>query len=86
MLTHHVSPLHYTSLLCLPGLFDLISQSGMRKVWNTGLGLANHSLSDRRWGVIIEQPMRHLLSQIFQQHVNSATRINSSLTYVRILG
>ena len=39
----------------------------------SALGLASHSLSDRRWGVIIGQPMRHLLSQMFQQQINSAT-------------
>ena len=53
---------------------------------NTVLVLANHSLSDHRWGVIIEQPMRHLMSQMFQQQINSAPRINSSTTYVRMLG
>ena len=40
---------------------------------NTVLDLASHSLSDRRWGVNIGQPMRHLLNQIFQQQINSAT-------------
>ena len=44
------------------------------------------SLSDRRWGVIIGQPMRNMLSQMFQQHINSSMRINSSITYVRMLG
>ena len=30
--------------------------------------------------------MRHLLSQIFQQHINSATKINSHLADVTMLG
>ena len=53
---------------------------------NRVLDLAGRSLSDHRWGVIIGQPMRHLLSEMFQQQINSATRINSSTTYVRKLG
>ena len=53
---------------------------------NRVLDLASHSLSDCRWGVSIGQPMRHLLSQIFQQHINSAMRINSHTTYVTELG
>ena len=53
---------------------------------NGVLVLASHSLSDRRWSISIGQPMRHLLSKMFQQHINSATRINSSTTDVRILG
>ena len=40
---------------------------------NTVLGRPNLSWSDRRWSFIIGQPMRHLLSQTFQQHINSAT-------------
>ena len=43
---------------------------------NTVLGRPNHSWSDHRWSVIIEQPIRHLLSQMFQQQVNRATKIN----------
>ena len=53
---------------------------------NRVLDLASHSLSDRRWGVIIAQPMRHLLSQMFQQHINSATQTNSHSTDVTMLG
>ena len=62
----------------------LISRGGLRPrhyghvPWALGLenrvlDLASHSLSDRRWGVSIGQLMRHLLSQMFQQHINSAT-------------
>ena len=53
---------------------------------NTVLGRPNHSWSDRRWGVIIEQPIGHLLSQMFQQQINSAMRINSHSTDVTMLG
>ena len=53
---------------------------------NTVLGHPNLSWSDRRWSFIIGQPMRHLLSQMFQQHIYSATRINSHLTDVTMLG
>ena len=49
---------------------------------NTILGLGNHSWSDRRWSVIIDQPTRHLLSQMFQQQIDSAKRINSHSTDV----
>ena len=44
---------------------------------NRVLDRASHSWSDRRWGVIIDQPIRHLLNQMFQQQINRATRINS---------
>ena len=51
-----------------------------QKIGGGFIGLENivllhpsYSLSDPRWGVIIGQPMRHLLSQMFQQHINSAT-------------
>ena len=53
---------------------------------NTFLGRPNHSWSDHRWSVIIEQPIRHLLSQMFQQQINSVTRINSHSFDVTILG
>ena len=53
---------------------------------NRVLDLASHSLSDRRWGVSVGQPMRHLLSQMFQQQINSAMLINSSITYVSMHG
>ena len=52
----------------------------------SALDLDSHSLGDRRWGVSIGQPMRHLLSQMFQQQINSATKINSHSTDVNILG
>ena len=52
----------------------------------SALDLASHSLSDRRWGVIIAQPMRHLLNKMFQQQIKSATKINSSTTYISMLG
>ena len=53
---------------------------------NTILGLGNHSWSDRRWSVIIEQTIRHLLNQMFQQQINNATRINSHSADVTMLG
>ena len=49
------------------------------------LGLANHSWSDRRWSFIIGQPMYHLLSKMFQQQINSATRINSHSNDITML-
>ena len=64
----------------------MVKAASMLDLEGSALELPSHSLSDRRWGVIIGQPMRHLLNQMFQQHINSATSINSSTTYIRILG
>ena len=58
-----------------PQMEDTIqSRSG-----NTGLGLANRSWSDRRWGFIIEQASS-------QNKLNIPTGINSPSTYVRMFG
>ena len=44
----------------------MVKAASMLDLEGSALELPSHSLSDRRWGVIIGQPMRHLLSQMFQ--------------------
>ena len=74
---------NYYILICqkvLHFLYFLSEAKSALGLENRALDLASHSLSHRRWGIIIGQPMRHLLSQMFQQHINSSTRMNSHAT------